>query len=153
AVENNPDLKATRTQRGVARAQVLEAGLLPNPSINVSYAFLLNPPAAMFDAITVGITQDIQKSITLKGRLRAAQAAALQVDASILWEEWQLIGKARLLVFDLVEGEKQHKVLMDYTALLRDRFERGRRALSEGNVTLSTVAPDLQAVGETRKDL
>jgi outer membrane protein TolC len=153
AVENNPDLKATRTQRGVARAQVLEAGLLPNPSINASYAFLLNPPAAMFDAITVGITQDIQKSITMKGRLRAAQAAALQVDASILWEEWQLIGKARLLVFDLVEGEKQHKVLMDYTGLLRDRFERGRRALSQGNVTLSTVAPDLQAVSEARKDL
>jgi len=36
AVENNPDLLATRTQRGVARAQVLEAGLLPNPSISAS---------------------------------------------------------------------------------------------------------------------
>jgi outer membrane protein TolC len=153
AVENNPDLKATRTQRGVARAQVLQAGLLPNPSINASYAFLLNPPAAMFDAITIGITQDIQKSITMSGRLRTAQAAALQVDASILWEEWQLIGKARLLVFDLVEGEKLHKVLAAYTGELRDRFDRGRRALSEGNATLSTVAPDLQAAGETRKDL
>jgi outer membrane protein TolC len=153
AVENNADLKATRTQRGVARAQVLEAGLLPNPSINVSYGFLLNPPVAIFDSITAGITQDIQKTITLQGRLRTAQAAALQVDASILWEEWQLIGKARLLVFDLVELEKQHKVLMDYTSALRGRFERGRRALSEGNVTLSTVAPDLQAYNETRKDL
>jgi len=153
AVENNPDLKATRTQRGVARAQVLEAGLLPNPSLNVSYGFLLNPPVALFDSLTVGITQDIQKSITLQGRLRTAQAAALQVDASILWEEWQLIGKARLLVFDLVELEKQRKVLMDWTAALRDRFERGRRALSEGNATLSTVAPDLAAYNETQKDL
>ena len=36
AVENNPDLLATRTQRGVARAQVLEAGLLPNPSVSAS---------------------------------------------------------------------------------------------------------------------
>jgi outer membrane protein TolC len=153
AVENNPDLKATRTQRGVARAQVLEAGLLPNPSFSASYGFLLNPPAALFDSFTIGITQDIQKSITLQGRLRTAQAAALQVDASILWEEWQLIGKARLLVFDLVELEKQHKVLMAYTAALRDRFERGRRALSEGNATLSTVAPDLMTYNETRKDL
>src|SRR5215469_12849814 len=56
AVENNPDLIATRTQRGVARAQVLEAGLLPNPSITASYGFLLNPPVALFDAFSVGIT-------------------------------------------------------------------------------------------------
>src|SRR6266700_2885105 len=39
AVENNPDLLAARLQRGVARAQVLEAGLLPNPSISASYMF------------------------------------------------------------------------------------------------------------------
>jgi hypothetical protein len=31
AVENNPDLIAARTQRGVAEAQVLQAGILPNP--------------------------------------------------------------------------------------------------------------------------
>jgi outer membrane protein TolC len=155
AVENNPDLIATRTQRGVARAQVLEAGLLPNPSITASYGFLLNPTVggALFDAFNAGITQDIQKSITLTGRLRTAKAAALQVDASMLWEEWQLIGKARLLVFDIVQGEKLRRVLSDYTNTLKDRFERGRQALGQGNTTLSTVAPDLQAVGETRKEL
>ena len=75
AVENNPDLVATRTQRGVARAQVLEAGLLPNPSISASYMFLLNPNAAaavIFDAVSASVTQDIQKTITMKSRLRTA---------------------------------------------------------------------------------
>jgi len=153
AVENNPDLIATRTQRGVARAQVLEAGILPNPSISASYGYLLNPPVALFDSFSVGIMQDIQKSITLTGRLRSAKAAALQVDASMLWEEWQLIGKARLLVFDIIQGEKIRRVLTDYTNTLRDRFERGRQAPGQGNATLATVAPDLQAVGEVRKEL
>jgi outer membrane protein TolC len=156
AVENNPDLIATRTQRGVARAQVLEAGLLPNPSISASYAFLLNPDAAagvLFDAVAVAVTQDIQKTITMKGRLRSAQSAALQVDATVLWEEWQLIGKARLAVFDIVQGEKLRKVLMSYRDALQDRFERGRRALGQGNATLATVAPDLAAVSDTRKAL
>src|ERR1700694_1695219 len=154
AVENNPDLLAARMQRGVARAQVLEAGLLPNPSISASYLFLLNPSAAggvVFDAVAAAVTQDIQKTITMKGRLRAAQAAALQVDASVLWEEWQLIGKARLLVFDIVQGEKLRRVLTEYRGVLQSRFDRGRKALSDGNVTLATVAPDLAAVGETRK--
>jgi outer membrane protein TolC len=152
AVENNPDLKATRTQRGVARAQVLEAGLLPNPSISASYLFLLSGPATV-DSWTIGATQDIQKTITMTSRLRTAQAAALQVDASMLWEEWQLIGKARLLVFDIVEGEKLHKVVTEFRDLLQDRVNRSRRALSEGNATLATVAPDLKDLGEIRKTL
>jgi outer membrane protein TolC len=156
AVENNPDLLAVRTQRGVARAQVLEAGLLPNPSISASYLFLLNPTAAggvIFDAVAASVTQDIQKTITMKGRLRAAQSAALQVDASMLWEEWQLIGKARLAVFDIIQGEKLRRVLVQYRDTLQSRFDRGRKALADGNATLATVAPDLAAVGDTRKAL
>jgi outer membrane protein TolC len=156
AVENNADLRATRTQRGVARAQVLEAGLLPNPSVSASYLYLLNPSSAagvLFDAVTATVTQDIQKTITMKGRLRAAQAAALQVDASVLWEEWQLIGKTRLAVFDIIQGEKLRKVLVAYRNTLQDRFERGRGALGQGNVTLATVAPDLVAISDTRKAL
>jgi outer membrane protein TolC len=156
AVENNPDLIATRTQRGVARAQVLEAGLLPNPSVSASYLFLLNPDAAagvLFDAVSASVTQDIQKTITMKGRLRTAQAAALQVDASVLWEEWQLIGKARLTVFDIIQDEKLRRVLVEYRDTLQNRFDRGRKALDEGNTTLATVAPDLAAVSDTRKAL
>jgi outer membrane protein TolC len=155
AVENNPDLLAARLQRGVARAQVLEAGLLPNPSISASYLFLLNPGVggALFDAVAVAVTQDIQKTITMKGRLRAAQAAALQVDASVLWEEWQLIGKARLLVFDIVQGEKLRRVLVEFHHHVQSRFDKGRKALADGNATLATVAPDLAAVGDSRKAL
>jgi outer membrane protein TolC len=118
--------------------------------------FLLNPDAAagvLFDAVAAAVTQDIQKTVTMKSRLRTAQAAALQVDASILWEEWQLIGKARLAVFDIIQGEKLRKVLTSYRDTLQDRFERGRNALGQGNVTLATVAPDLAAVTDVRKDL
>jgi outer membrane protein, heavy metal efflux system len=154
AVENNPDLLAARLQRGVARAQVLEAGLLPNPSISASYLFNLTPTGGdLFDAVAATVTQDIQRTITMKGRLRAAQATALQIDASVLWEEWQLIGKARLLVFDLVQGEKLHRVLVEYRDLLKSRFEHGREGLTENLSTLSTVAPDLGAFSDARKSV
>jgi outer membrane protein TolC len=154
AVQNNPDLIAQRTQRGVARAQVLEAGLLPNPSLSASYLFLLNPsPGVAFDAVAAAVTQDIQKTITMKWRLRSAQADALQVDATVLWAEWQLIGKARLAVFDIVQEEKLRKNLAAFRDVLQDRFERGRKALGEGNSTLATVAPDAAAISDARKDL
>ena len=40
AVQNSPDLRATRAQLGVAQAQVIEAGLLPDPVLSGSYNFL-----------------------------------------------------------------------------------------------------------------
>src|SRR5260370_1294469 len=66
AVENNPDLLAARLQRGAARAQVLEAGLLPNPSVSASYPFLLNPgvAGAVFDPAAPAGTQDGHNPIT-----------------------------------------------------------------------------------------
>src|SRR6202011_5890302 len=33
AVQNNQDLRAARAQHGVAQAQILQAGLLPNPQV------------------------------------------------------------------------------------------------------------------------
>src|SRR6202165_4695999 len=97
AVENNPDLIAARTQRGVAEAQVLQAGILPNPSISGGYAFLLGGPGT-FDAITASSGADVKSAIIKPAKRRAAEAAAKAIDAGILWQEWQTIGKARLLV-------------------------------------------------------
>jgi len=45
ALRNNPDLVAARAQRGLAQAQMLAAGIAPNPSLNGSYGFLLGGPA------------------------------------------------------------------------------------------------------------
>src|ERR1700687_4257330 len=92
ALENNPDLIAARTQRGVAEAQVLQARLLPKPSISSGYSFLLGGPGT-FDAITASIGQDVKSLIVRPAKRRAAEAAARAVDASLLWQEWQTIGK------------------------------------------------------------
>jgi outer membrane protein TolC len=85
--------------------------------------------------------------------VRAAKADALQVDASLLWQEWQLIGKARLLAVDIIEAAKQKQVLVENRDLLMDRFNRGNRAMAEGNATISTVSPDLAAVSDIHKQL
>src|ERR1700674_3971750 len=152
AVLNNPDLVAARFQRGVAQAQVLQAGILPNPSVSASYLFL-SGGAAIADAIAVAVVQDITKTISVTEKLRGAKANALQVDATLLWQEWQLIGKARLLAVDLIEGVKLRQVLIENRDLLMDRFNRGNRALKDGNVTLSTVSPDLTAVSDLHKQV
>jgi outer membrane protein TolC len=158
AVVNNPDLIAARFQRGVAQAQVLLAGILPNPSISASYLWLIPSGAAtaagaFADAVGASLVQDVQKSIAVIEKVRQAKSDALQVDASLLWQEWQLIGKARLLVVDLIEGAKQKQVLVENRDLLMERFDRGNRAMAEGNATIATVSPDLAAVSDIHKQL
>lgn len=152
AVRNNPDLKAARTERGIAVAQVLQAHILPNPSLGAGYAFLLGGPGTSA-AITASLTEDVKSLVTLSARRRSASAAALQVDASVLWQEWQTIGKARLLFVDIVEGDKQHRFLEETSAVLAARLAREQQALAQGNATLTDVVPALTTVADIKKQI
>jgi outer membrane protein TolC len=145
ALENNPDLVAMRAQHGVAQAQLLQAGLPPNPT--VTGAFLpLAAGVGTTQAWNVGISQDIKSLITLSDRRESARQGARQVDAQIIWQEWQTIGQARLLAVDLIEGERLLRLLTSNRDLLAGRNLRSQRALASGNVMIATVAPDLAAL-------
>lgn len=152
ALENDPDLVAARAQAHVADAQVLAAGILPNPSFTGNYGFLLGGPGTV-GAIAGGLSADVTSLVTFSVRRRAANATAAQINAAILWQEWQVIGKARLLVVDLVEGDKSHALLRRMLGLMQQRLARARIALAQGNTTLKTVAPDIAAVGDLRRQL
>ena len=144
AVRSNPELLAVRAQHGVAQAQVLQAGLLPNPQVTGA----ILPLAAGFgttQAWIAGISQDIRSLITLSASRAAARASAAQVDAQILWQEWQVIGQARLLAVDIIEAERLLALLARNRNLLAARYDRSRRAVAAGNETLAVSAPDLAA--------
>jgi outer membrane protein TolC len=150
AAANNPELRAARAERGVATAQVVQAGILPNPSFGAGYAPLLGGPGTTA-AITASLTEDIKSLVTLSTRRRSAVAAAQQVDASLLWQEWQTIGKARLLFVDIIEGERQQRLLQETAGALGARLAGEQRALAQGNATLTDVVPALTAVADLKK--
>ncbi len=75
AVRNSPDLRAVRAQRGVAQAQVIEAGLLPDPVLSGSYGVLMGGPG-IANAIGATLTANVSALVTLSARRRAAEAAA-----------------------------------------------------------------------------
>ena len=146
AVENNPDLRAARAKLGVAEAQVLAAGILPNPQATASFTPVLGGPPPTLPAYSAGLTEDVKALVTLSARRQAARASALAVNADLLWQEWQVIAKARLLTVDLVEGERQRRLLARSRDLLAGRYARARRALAQGNAVLTAVTPDLVAL-------
>lgn len=150
AVQNDPDLRAARARHGIATAQLLQAGLLPNPQIAPAYAANLYAPAATTTAWSFALSIDLRAILTRPARERSAKAGVAQVDAQVLWQEWQVAGQARLLAVDLIEQRRQRDLLVRARDLLTGRAARGQRALAQGNATLATVAPDMDAAEGAR---
>lgn len=149
---NNPDLRTARAQHAVAQAQMLQASLLPNPSLNGSAGYLISGVGDA-TAWTAGISENIQSLITLRPRREAARAQAAEVDATLLWEEWQVIGKARLLMVDIVEDERLLEVQQLALQRLEQRSERLRHSVAQGNSENLTAAPDLAAAADAQASL
>lgn len=152
AVQNSPDLRAVRSQSAVAQAQVLQAGLLPDPVLSGSYNFLLGGPGVA-NAIGATLTADITSLVTLSARRRTAQATAGQVDAGIVWQEWQTMSRAQTLTIDLVQQERLLRSFGDTLALLTHRAASTTQAVARGDATLQTLAPDVAAVTALKTQL
>jgi outer membrane protein TolC len=145
ALLNSPDLLATRAQRGVAQAQLLQAGLAPNPNITGAILPLAAGPGST-TAWNAGLTYDIRTLVTLNSRRTAARYQAQTVNASLLWQEWQTAGQAQLLAVDIIAGDRTLALLQQTLDLVGGRARRSDAALAAGNATLATAAPDVAAL-------
>ncbi|HEY0230901.1 MAG TPA: TolC family protein [Dokdonella sp.] len=146
---NNPELRAARSQHGVAAAQLLQAGLLPNPSASASRGYLVSG-SGFTTAWTAALSLDVKALLTLAPKREAAQAGAQAIDASLLWQEWQTLAKARLLYVDLIEGARLQAVQETATHLLDDALARTQRSIAAGSSDLTAAAPLLAASADAR---
>ena len=152
AVINNPDLRATRARLGVATAQAFAAGILPNPQVSFEHGFLTGGPGAV-DAVLAGISQDLVPLLTLSSRKQAAEANAASVDLNIVWAEWQVVSRARLLFVDAVALRQQRRLVAETVKLLGDRYRLTSGAMRRGDETLPTVSSDLVALNAAESQL
>jgi outer membrane protein TolC len=146
AVVNNPDLKATRSQVGVAEAQAFAAGLLPNPQFSFGYGGLITGVGATTSSVSAALTEDIVPLLTRSARRQAASANERSVRLNLLWQEWQIVSQARTFFARAVELERQRLVIEEYRKLFNDRYQRSNTAMQQGNEILPTVVSDLTAL-------
>ncbi len=149
---NNPDLLTARERHQIAQAQRRQDGVLPNPTVGGSIGYLISGPGDS-KAWTASISEDITALITLRPRRDAARAVADEVDASLLWEQWQTLGKTRLLVIDLVEGERMIRLQQHAVDALTQRETRILKAIDQHQFDRLTAAPDLAAAADARTAL
>ena len=152
AILNDPDLKSERGTLGVARAGLLQATLLPNPSANLAYGALIAGPGTA-SSLAASLSQDITALVTRGARIKSARAHLAQIDADQLWREWQVAQKARQLAVDIdAENRTIRLTRREHRLLLREAAEV-RAAISKGNLTVAALAPLLTAIAAAEKSL
>ncbi|MFZ0551839.1 MAG: TolC family protein [Steroidobacteraceae bacterium] len=145
AVLNDPELRSEQAQTDVARANLLQSSLLPNPSASVSYGVLLGGAGGFSPAWSASLTSDVKSILTYHTRVRSARFQSRQVNADLLWQEWQVAQKARWLALDLYYGEQSLQLSQQELALLDREVRDVQAATAAGNLDLTALAPLLAA--------
>ena len=152
AILNDPALKSERGEMGLARAARVEAGLLPNPSAGLDYAALLGGPGTT-PSYTATLSQDVAAIVTYRARVSSARAHLSQVDADLLWREWQIAQKARLLALDIHSADRSIALSTRELGLLSSELAQVRAATEAGNLDLTALAPLLAAKASLEQSL
>jgi len=140
-VITSPKLRALRDQLGVTQAQVVQAGLLPNPQFGYTLDRLDdgNVPD-LVEGKSLGLSWELTSVLTRHDRVAAAKATARSLDLSIAWQEWQAAQDSRLRAFRLLSLEQRLPLARDIEADLADTLALTQRAVALGQ----RVAPDLR---------
>ena len=140
AVAENPRLKAERLRAGIAQAQLLEAGLLPDPQLSGGMSW-----SSVRTGYDAAIGADIRALVTRGAARRAAAAHGGQVSLEILWQEWQVAGRARELYAEVGALDALRGVLDQRRQLLGRLSRREEASLARGDETAADITADLDA--------
>lgn len=153
AVANNPLLKIARDDLGIARAQAFAAGLLPDPQVSLARDFPTNGAAGNTSAFNLGLGYDVSALLLRSAKKGAAEAEQRKVDLNLLWQEWQVVSRARLLFVRNLEEKRLMRVLEETRALFAVRYRHAEQALRDGNATLEAASASLTALQDVERQI
>ena len=136
AVLRNPELRAARAHHGIANAQLLQAGLLPNPTFSYSFAALSGGlDQGKVTGLGLGLGWEVTSLLTQSSKLTAATAEQQAVDLQIAWQEWQIAQAAKSAVYQLLSYAKQQLLLEEMAQQLGSHQVQIQKAVNAGLLT------------------
>ncbi len=153
AVSNNPDLKAQRARFGVANAQLIATGILPDPQLSIG----LDKPGpagpGLVTGVALGLSYDLAALVSRSPAIDAAHQEAQMARLGLLWQEWQVVQQARSLAVRLRYQTDSLSLLEATEAHYEGRFNQSEKALVEGNTTLDVNGADLTALVDVQSQI
>ena len=108
ALYSNPVLRAIRDRRGLAAAQLVQAGILPNPVVSYSRDYVTGGNTA---GATTGYNfsagWELSSLIPFLPKQTAARKNFRSVDLDVAWQEWHVALNAGTAVYRVVALEAQ----------------------------------------------
>jgi outer membrane protein TolC len=137
AVIINPSLRAERNRRAVASAQLVQAQLLPNPTLDFTFDPVTggNTLGAK-NAYSVGPSWEVTALITHEAKVAAARAESDSVRLDVAWQEWQFAQAAKKAVYDLISLREQLKETQTVDRQVAEELALVRRAVDAHQQTL-----------------
>ena len=151
AVANNPQLKVARDESAVAGAHLYAAGLPPDPQLSLSADVPTSHGPGLTTATGIGLDYDVSALLGLPLARRAARFEKRRTDLTLLWQEWQVVGAARILAVRIRLGEQRLDLARERRRLLAAYSRELAGLLNSGDISLPMVSAARQALAAARQ--
>jgi outer membrane protein TolC len=149
ALYSNPALRAIRDRRGLAIAQVVQAGILPNVAVSYSRDYVTGGnTAGATTAYNLSAGWEFSALIPFLPKQTAARKNLAAVDLDIAWQEWQIAENARAAVYRVVASDAQSGQAREANRGLQESADAMRKAVEAHEKTVL----DLAAVEASSQD-
>ena len=144
---NNPSLQAKFLDIGMARADVVQAGLFSNPSLGLALRLPAGGGLANIDA---GIAQNIADLWQIPPRKRAAERSLEQTILEIAREAADLTADAKSAYYSTVSARKLYEITQENLVIAKELLDLAitRQKAGAGNVLDVNLSRSLVAEGE-----
>lgn len=135
AIDQNPLLKVARAEHGIGLAELLAAGVLPNPRIDGNLGFPVSGDEATVLGYGAGVSWNITPLFSRSTRVSAAEENLASMDLNIAWQEWQVAQGARLHTIRAIFLARRVEVAHELEQTWSERLNALRQARAQGAVT------------------
>lgn len=133
AVVNNPGLQSTYQKIGVARAQVVQAGLLKNPIF--SFGYLFSNTAGVTNLIEMSLLQNFLELLLIPLKVNVATESLEETKAMVTSQVLELIADTKIAFYtyqSLLEELEFHRQIASASQY---SFEAAEKIYEAGNTT------------------
>src|SRR3989449_3396081 len=149
ALFSNPALRAIRDRRGLASAQLIQAGILPNPVVSYERDYVTGGNTlGTRTGYTFNAGWEFSALIPFLPKQTAARKNFQSVDLDVAWQEWQIAVNARTAVYRVLGLDAQVGRAREATSGLEQSAEAMRKAVDAHEKTVL----DLSAVESASQD-
>jgi outer membrane protein TolC len=149
ALYSNPALRSIRDRRGLAAAQLIQAGILPNPVVSYARDYVTGGnTVGTTNAYTFSAGWEFSALIPFLPKQTAAKKNLHSVDLDVAWQEWQVAMNARVAVYRVLALDAQVARAREANRGLQESTGAMREALNKHEKTVL----DLSAVESASQD-